>query len=54
MPGTLLDSFYQGNRIEYLAHYVLFALGVAVKVPHEEDIGADSAIADTVLFNYPF
>lgn len=41
MPGMLLDSFYQGNRSEYLAHYILSALGVAVKVPHEEDIGVD-------------
>ncbi len=41
MPGLLLDSYYQGNRNEYLAHYILSALGVAVKVPHEEDIGVD-------------
>jgi hypothetical protein len=41
MPGLLLDSFYQGNRSEYLAQYILSALGVAVKVPHEEDIGVD-------------
>lgn len=41
MPGLVLDSYYQGNRNEYLAHYILSALGVAVKVHHEEDIGVD-------------
>jgi len=41
MPGILLNSFYQGNRSEYLAHYILSSLGVAVKVPHEEDTGVD-------------
>src|SRR4030067_3640484 len=41
MPGSLWFPFRQGNRSEYLALYILSALGVVVKVPKEEDIGAD-------------
>jgi hypothetical protein len=41
MPGNLWFPFRQGNRSEYLALYILSALGVVVKVPKEEDIGAD-------------
>ena len=41
MPGTRWLSFRQGNRSEYLALYILSALGIVVKVPIEEDIGAD-------------
>lgn len=33
--------FRQGNRCEYLAQYILSALGLAIKVPREEDIGVD-------------
>lgn len=41
MPGTRWLSFRQGNRSEYLALYILSALGIVVKVPIEEDVGAD-------------
>jgi hypothetical protein len=41
MLGSLWFPFRQGNRSEYLALYILSALGVVVKVPKEEDIGAD-------------
>lgn len=41
MPGSLWFPFRQGHRSEYLALYILSALGVVVKVPKEEDIGAD-------------
>jgi hypothetical protein len=34
-------SFRQGDRTEYLALYMLSALGLAVKVPREEDVGID-------------
>jgi hypothetical protein len=34
-------SFREGDRSEYLALYLLSALGVAVSVPRQEDIGAD-------------
>ena len=60
MPGGLYWPFWQGTRSEYLAHYILSALGVAVKVPHEEDIGADfyCSLADfdglRMTFRSPF
>jgi hypothetical protein len=41
MPGGLWNNFRQGNRTEYLAAYLLSALGIAVKVPREEDVGID-------------
>lgn len=41
MPGVKWFTFRQGNRSEYLAQYVLSALGIVVKVPMEEDVGAD-------------
>ncbi len=34
-------SFRQGDRSEYLALYVLSALGLAVPVPRQEDVGID-------------
>ena len=36
-----LYSFRQGNRSEYLAQYMLSALGLAVKVTTQEDVGID-------------
>ena len=41
MSGLLGFTFRQGNRSEYLALYILSALGVAVPVPRQEDIGVD-------------
>lgn len=41
MPGSLWYPFRQGDRSEYLALYILSALGIVVPVPRQEDIGAD-------------
>jgi hypothetical protein len=41
MPGLRLNSFRQGDRSEYLAQYILSSLGIAIRVPREEDIGID-------------
>lgn len=41
MPGLMWASFREGDRSEYLALYLLSALGVAASVPRQEDIGAD-------------
>lgn len=41
MAGSILFDFRQGNRSEYLALYVLSALGIAVYVQRTEDIGVD-------------
>jgi len=41
MSGQLEYRFRQGNRSEYLAQYLLSALGLAVKVQREEDVGID-------------
>ena len=34
-------TFRQGDRSEYLALYMLSALGLAVPVPRQEDVGID-------------
>ena len=60
MPGSLWFPFRQGNRSEYLALYILSALGVVVKVPKEEDIGADFHCSlaymedNRMTFQFPF
>jgi len=41
MSGVLQPDFRQGNRSEYLAQYLLTALGTAVYVPRQEDVGID-------------
>jgi hypothetical protein len=41
MAGSILFDFRQGNRSEYLALYILSALGIAVYVQRTEDIGVD-------------
>jgi hypothetical protein len=41
MPGSIWFPFRQGDRSEYLALYVLSALGISIYVPRTEDIGAD-------------
>lgn len=41
MPGGLWFPFRQGARSEYLAQYILSALGISVSVPRTEDIGVD-------------
>lgn len=41
MPGSIWFPFRQGDRSEYLALYILSALGIAIYVPRTEDIGTD-------------
>lgn len=41
MPGMRLFNYRQGDRTEYLAQYLLSALGIAVPVPRQEDVGID-------------
>jgi hypothetical protein len=36
-----LYSYRQGDRAEYLAHYILSALAITVPVPRQEDVGSD-------------
>lgn len=60
MPGQASFAFRQGNRTEYLALYLLSSLGLATKVPREEDIGIDfhCTLAErkgaSLLFYSPF
>jgi hypothetical protein len=39
--GVRLYSFREGDRSEYLAVYILSALGLVMQVPRQEDIGFD-------------
>lgn len=41
MAGLIPPNPRQGNRLEYLAHYILSALGTAVPVLRTEDVGVD-------------
>lgn len=41
MAGIIPTIGRQGNRLEYLAHYILSKLGAASSVPRPEDIGID-------------
>jgi hypothetical protein len=41
MPGSIWFPFRQGDRSEYLALYMLSALGICIYVPRTEDVGAD-------------
>jgi hypothetical protein len=41
MAGGMWFPFRQGNRSEYLALYILSALGICISVPRQEDIGID-------------
>ena len=60
MAGSLWFSFRQGNRSEYLALYILSALGVVVPVPRQEDVGTDfhctlaSREGKSLKFHAPF
>jgi hypothetical protein len=60
MSGSLQYSYRQGNRSEYLALYILSALGVVVPVPRQEDIGVDfhctlaSREGKSLKFHSPF
>lgn len=41
MSGTRYHNFREGDRSEYLAVYMLSALGLVTEVPRQEDIGFD-------------
>jgi len=41
MSGVRLHNPRQGDRSEYLAVYMLSALGLVTQVPRQEDIGID-------------
>lgn len=41
MAGLIPANPRQGNRLEYLAHYILSAFGTAVPVLRTEDVGVD-------------
>src|SRR3990172_8416584 len=60
MSGVRLFSFREGDRSEYLASFLLSALGLVTGVERQEDIGFDfyCSLADredaTLTFGYPF
>lgn len=60
MPGSIWFPFRQGDRSEYLALYILSALGISIYVPRTEDIGADFYCSltkrdgDRMTFHLPF
>lgn len=41
MPGSIWFPFREGDRSEYLALYILSALGISIYVSRPEDIGVD-------------
>jgi hypothetical protein len=41
MSGVRLYNRLQGDRSEYLAVYILSALGLVTQAPRQEDIGFD-------------
>lgn len=60
MPGGKWFSFREGDRVEYLALYLLSSFGLVTPVPRQEDIGVDFnvLIADQesghLTYGYPF
>lgn len=60
MSGTRLFTFREGDRSEYLASFLLSALGLVTAVERQEDIGFDfyCSLADqedgALTFGYPF
>ena len=60
MPGVRSYSFREGDRSEYLAQFLLSALGLCTFIPRQEDIGFDfsCSIADQeagiLTFGYPY
>lgn len=56
MSGQRGHNFRQGDRSEYLATYMLSALGLVTAVPRQEDIGFDliCSIADQETGNLTF
>ncbi len=60
MSGVRSYSFREGDRSEYLAQFLLSAIGLCTPIPRQEDIGLDFAcsIADQesglLSFGYPY
>ncbi len=60
MSGVRSYSFREGDRSEYLAQFLLSAVGLCTSIPRQEDIGFDFAcsIADQesriLTFGYPY
>lgn len=60
MSGVRSYSFREGDRSEYLAQFLLSAMGLCTPIPRQEDIGFDFAcsIADQesnlLTFGYPY
>ena len=60
MSGVRSYSFREGDRSEYLAQFLLSALGLCTFIPRQEDIGFDfsCSIADQeggiLTFGYPY
>ncbi len=60
MAGTLNDNLRGGTQSEYLAQYLLSALGLVVPVPYQEDEGKDfyCSVAKqeggNLTFDYPY
>jgi len=60
MSGQLLSSYREGNRSEYLAQYLMSAIGLCAPVLRQEDIGIDfyCSIAEranrVLTFHSPF
>jgi len=60
MSGARLFNYRQGDRSEYLAQYIISALGICIPVPRQEDIGFDfyCSISENesglLTFSHPF
>jgi hypothetical protein len=60
VSGVRLYSYREGDRSEYLAQFLLSALGLCTPIPRQEDIGFDfyCSIADqeggVLTFGYPY
>lgn len=60
MSGVRSYSFREGDRSEYLAQFLLSALGLCSSIPRQEDIGFDFSCSiadqedDILTFGYPY
>jgi len=60
MSGRRVFNWREGDRSEYVANFLLSAIGLVTPVPRQEDIGIDfhCALADqengVLTFDYPF
>jgi hypothetical protein len=60
MSGKRVFNWREGDRIEYLAEFLLSGIGLVTPVPRQEEVGVDfyCALADqekgAITFGYPF